>query len=94
MGTVNLGGTDYQISPLNLNVLERLQDRWECDLDKLFKEMQKRLDKQGPRTLKFLVSSLLIDQYPEMDEQKVGSLIDLTNAPAMTEAIIKSFDEG
>ena len=93
MKTINLGDKDYELSTMNLNVLERLQDRWDVDLDKVFPEMQKRLNKRGPKTLKFVISAMLIDKYPDMDEQTVGTLIDIGNAEACTNAIVKAFGD-
>ena len=90
--TINLGGKDYELSTMNLNVLERLQDRWDVDLDKVFPEMQKRLNKRGPKTLKFVISAMLIDKYPDMDEQTVGSMVDLDNAKVCTDAIVATFE--
>ena len=53
--------------------------------------MTKKLKKQGAATLRFLVSVFLIEEYPEMTEQKVGSLINQDNIEecirVLTEAV-------
>ncbi len=91
--TISLGGKDYELSTWNLNVLERLQERWDCSIGTVFKDLQKKLEKEGPKTMKLVVSALLIDKYPEMDEHAVGELIDLTNSEACSEALVESIKD-
>ncbi len=91
--SIKLGETEYDLSTWNLNVLERLMDLWNCDLGKVFPELQKRLAKEGPKAMKQIVSAMLIDKYPEMTEHMVGSLITLSNASVFTEAITNSITD-
>ncbi len=87
MNTITLGGTEYELSTMNLNMMVRMQERWECDLDKLGDMMTKKLNKEGAKTLRFIISAFLIDQYADMDEKKVGSLIDASNMDHCVEVL-------
>jgi len=83
--TIKLGGKDYQLSPLNLNVLASIEDEFDCGLDKL----GPRLEKRQASTMRKLVHILLKEQYPDMTLTRVGKFIDLNNMAEISEALAK-----
>ncbi len=91
MSTIKLGGTKYQVSILHLNVMERLQDRWDCPRAKLTDTISELLEKEGAKTLRFMVWAFLTDQYPELTEQEIGAMIDVHKAQDYTDAILAAF---
>ncbi len=93
MSTINLSGKEYELSTLNLNVMERIQEKWGCELGKLTKTIQDRLNKEGAKTLKFLIWAFLVDNYPEITEEQVGSQISIHSMGDHTDAIIEAFKE-
>ena len=91
MSTIKLGGDKYEVSTLNLNVMERLQDKWDCPMSKLTDTISERLDERGATALKFMVWAFLTDQYPELTEQEIGAMIDVHKAQEYTDAILAAF---
>ena len=90
MTTINLGGTEYELSTLNLNVIERLQDRWGFKIEEFKKEIDKRLDKESAKALKLMMWAMLADNYPEITEQEVGKHINVYNMEAHSKTIIEA----
>ena len=41
--TIKLGGKDYQLSPLNLNVMADIEEGFDCSIDKVGKMLDKKL---------------------------------------------------
>ena len=83
--TIRLGEKDYQLSPLNLNILANIEEEFDCGLDKLGPKLEKR----QASTLRKLIYILLKDQYPDMTLSKIGELIDLNNMAEVSEALAK-----
>ena len=83
--TIKLGDKDYQLSPLNLNVLANIEDEFDCSIDKV----GKMLDKKRASALRRLVHILLKEEYPDMTLEKIGGFIDLSNMAEISEALAK-----
>jgi len=77
--TIKLGEKDYQLSPLNLNVLADIEETFGCSLLKLGKE----LDKRQAITLRKLLFIFLKEQYPEITLTEIGKSITPSNMPAI-----------
>lgn len=86
---ITLGGKDYQLSPLNLNVLADIEEGFDCSVA----EMGPKLEKRHASTLRKLLYILLKDQYPEMTLTKVGELITLSNLGEASEVLAKVLAE-
>lgn len=84
--TIKLGGKDYQLSPLNLNVLADIEEGFDCGIDKV----GEMLSKKQASSLRKLVHILLKEQYPDMALEKIGGLIDLSNMAEVSEALAKT----
>lgn len=68
---VNLGGTDYEVPPLNLAALERFQDK-----------LSRYTGGIDPESVKFVVEvahAAIKRNYPEMTVDELKELIDLGN---------------
>ena len=84
--TIKLGGKDYRLSPLNLNVLADIEEGFDCSIDKV----GKMLDKERASALRRLVYILLKQEYPDMTLEKIGEMIDLSNMAEVSEALAKT----
>ncbi len=83
--TIRLGEKDYQLSPLNLNVLADIEDEFDCGIEKI----GKALSKKGMSTMRKLIHILLKREYPDMSLEKIGDLVDLNNMTDVSEALAK-----
>ncbi len=83
--TIKLGKKDYQLSPLNLNVLADIEEAFDCGIT----ELGPKLEKRQATTLRKLVHILLKDQYPDMTLIKIGEFINLSNMAEVSEALAK-----
>lgn len=64
-------GKEYELSPMNLNILAELEDKFEQPLDELF-------SKGRLSFIRYLLFMRLKKNYPELDtEEKVGELVTL-----------------
>ena len=77
--TIKLGEKDYQLSPLNLNVLADIEESFGCSLMKLGRELEKR----QAITLRKLLFILLKEQYPNITLTEIGKSILPANMPAI-----------
>lgn len=84
--SITLGGTDYQLSPLNLNVLASIEDEFDCGIANLGELLEKR----QATSMRKLIYILLKDQYEDMTLNKIGELIDLKNLAKVSEALSKA----
>jgi len=84
--TIKLGEKDYELSPLNLNVLASIEEEFDCGIDKLGPKLEKR----QASTLRKLIYILLKDQYPDLTLTKIGELINLKNLAEISEALAKA----
>jgi len=83
--TIKLGGRDYELSPLNLNVLANIEEEFDCGVA----DLGPKLEKRQASALRKLVYILLKDQYSKMTLTKVGELINLSNMAEVSEALAK-----
>ncbi len=81
--TIRLGENDYQLSPLNLNVLANIEEEFDCGLD----ELGTKLEKRQASILRKLIYILLKEQYTDMTLSKVGELINLGNMSEVSKAL-------
>ena len=70
-----IDGKQYNLSPINLNVLVALEEEFNAGLGELANTLMKR----QASTLRSLLFVLLKDNYPELDKNKIGELITLDN---------------
>ncbi len=84
---IKLGGKAYKLGALSLNVLARLQEKWGCKLSEAFGLLQGKLETEEAATLRFFISCVLLDEYPEMTEEKVGGLITINNMADAVQAV-------
>lgn len=84
--TIKLGGKDYKLSPLNLNVLADIEEEFDCGVS----ELGPILEKRQASTLRKLIHILLKDQHPDMALTKIGELVDLKNLAEVSEILAKA----
>ena len=77
--TIKLGEKDYQLSPLNLNVMADIEETFGCSLMKLGKELEKR----QAITLRKLIHILLREEYPDITLGEIGKSITPSNMPTI-----------
>lgn len=64
-------GKEYELSPMNINILAELEDKFEQPLDELF-------SKGRLSFVRYILFLRLRKSYPELDtEEKVGELVTL-----------------
>ena len=64
-------GREYELSPMNINILAELEDKFEKPLDELF-------TKGRLSFVRYILFLRLRKNYPELDtEEKVGELVTL-----------------
>jgi len=82
-------GKVYKLSPLNLNVMAKLEDSFECGLDKLMQEFEK---KQASSFRKMLFI-LLQDNHPEITLEDVGKLVPMSKFAEISKIISEVMTE-
>lgn len=90
--TIQLGGKNYTLSPLNLNVLADIEEEFGCSLEQVNKMLRGKGAQAVKRCtlLRSLVYVLLKENYPEMNKKRVGELVDLTNMEQIDDAAGKA----
>lgn len=63
-----LDGKEYKLKPLNLNMMEQVEDKFNQPWDELIKGLRIKI-------LKFILWLCLKDNQPELTEEKIGELI-------------------
>ncbi len=64
-------GKEYQLSPMNLNVLANMEEEFDCNLDELGDIFQRRTTTNFRRFLKILMT----ENYPDLSLEDVGRLV-------------------
>lgn len=77
---LDLGGTRYEVPPLALGDLERLQDRLGA--------YQGGLDAASVGTVLDVAHAALRRNYPELTRERIGELVDLGNMADVFEAVM------
>jgi len=78
---VNLSGTDYEVPPLTLGQLERLQDR-------LAKAAPGSLDPGTIGTIIEAAHGALLRNYPDMTRERLAEIIDVGNMVEVFQAVM------
>lgn len=82
--TINLGGTEYVVPPLNLGQIRRLQK----DIEKINQLDARSLDDNAVDTMIKIIHAGLSRNYPEMTKKQLEDLIDLGNMREVTQAVL------
>ena len=80
-------GKEYKLSPINLNILARLEEEFGCQID----ELGKKFDKPLASTIRVLLYVLLKDNHPEMTKEKAGSLVSMELLSKVSEILSQTF---
>ncbi|HNA67279.1 MAG TPA: hypothetical protein PLN96_05125 [Zoogloea sp.] len=78
--TLHLAGTDYDVPPIALGDLERLQDR--------IAGFQGGLDKDSVATVIDAAHAALKRNYPEITRETVAGLVDVANMGEVFSAVM------
>lgn len=80
--TVNLGGTDYVIPPLNLRALEQFQEQ--------LAGFNGAVSAQNMSLVADIALAALHRNYPELTRDEVAEVIDLGNMAEVMEAVMST----
>lgn len=83
--TIKLGGKNYKLSPLNLNVLADIEEAFDCGFD----VVAELLEKKPASSMRKLAFVLLKEQYPDITLTKIGELINMSNLAEVSETLAK-----
>lgn len=81
--TIKLGDTDYELSPLNLNILAYIEEEFGVGIEQLGKVFAKK----QATTLRNLLYILLRDKYPDLTKAQIGEMVSMDNFAEISEAI-------
>lgn len=81
--TVKLGEKEYELSPINLNVLTAIEDEFGCGIG----ELLDKFNQKQASTLRSLAYVLLKDKNPELTKESIGNDIDFKNLKETTEKL-------
>ena len=84
--TIKLGDKEYRLSPFNLNVMADIEEEFNCSIDLVGKELNKR----RMSDMRKLLYILLKHEYPELTLSKIGEIIDVDNLAEVSEALAKT----
>jgi len=73
--TINLGNSEYELPPLDLNVLDAIEQEFDCSVSELGEALQKR----QAGSLKRLLYVLLSKKYPDITKEYIGENISIAN---------------
>lgn len=82
--TLNLGGTEYIVPPLNLGHIRRLQK----DIERINQLDARSLDNDAVDTMLKIIHTGLSRNYPDMTMEQLEELIDLGNMREVTQAVL------
>lgn len=72
---IKLGDQEYELPRCSVNILEEMEDEFDCSSVDIPELLQKRM----AGTLKRLLWVLLRKKYPEMTPEIIGDLVDTGN---------------
>ncbi len=81
--TIKLGDREYELSPINLNVLSTIEDEFGCGIS----ELQDQFKKKQASTIRSLAYVLLKDKNPELTKESIGNNVDFKNLKVITEKL-------
>ena len=84
--TIKLGDKEYRLSSFNLNVMADIEEEFNCSIDLVGKELNKR----RMSAMRKLLYILLKHEYPELTLSKIGEIIDVDNLAEVSEALAKT----
>jgi len=80
---IKLGDKDYNLSPLNLNVMADIEDEFDCSIEKIGKV----LNKKRMSTMRKLIYILLKQEYPDMTLETIGGFVNSSNIAEVSESL-------
>jgi len=80
---IRLGNRDFEVPPLNLNILSEIEAEFGCSLTQL----GDRFEKAQASTLRSLVWILVKLNKPEITKEQVGELIMLTDLETVSNQV-------
>lgn len=86
--TITLGGKEYQLSPLNLNVMVAIEEEFDCNLPDLGKLFSNKKTKQLTVMSK-LIYILLKENYPKLTQVELGKMVIVDNLAEISDAVGK-----
>jgi len=92
-GTIKLGGKDYELSPININVMGYVEDEFDCNFSELQKVLANKKVKEM-NAVKTLIHILLRDNYPDLTITEMGKLITMDNLKEVSDAVVKVLTGG
>ncbi|MDD5512004.1 MAG: hypothetical protein PHI12_14545 [Dehalococcoidales bacterium] len=83
---VQLGSREYELSPLNANVLAHCEDEFGEGVDKV----PQLLSKRPHSTLLSILYALLQDNYPELSKADIGRLYSIDDYERLSGQAVKA----
>lgn len=79
--TIKLGEKEYELSPVNLNMLTAIEGEFGCGIGAL----QDQFNQKQATTLRALAWIMLKDKYPELTKEDIGAKVNLKNLKTVAE---------
>lgn len=86
---ITLGGREYKLSPLNLNVLSAIEEEFDCGVA----EIGEILNNRQASALRKLIYVLLKDNYPDLTKDKIGEMISIGQLEEVSNAVKEALEE-
>lgn len=83
-------GKDYQLSPLDLNMLCNLEEEFDCDIEDI---QVKMMEGRKGNTFRRLLWIFLRAGYPELSKTDIGKLVPLAGMEATLKELMAALDE-
>ena len=79
-------GKEYQLPPLNLNTLGKIEEGLDCSIN----DIQERFNNRMASTLRAFLHVLLKENYPKITVEEVGQLVTMDKLPGIVESIAET----
>lgn len=87
--TIKLGGRDYELSPITLNVMSAIEDEFSCGIS----ELQNQFNQKQATTLRSMAWILLKEKNPDITKEFIGDNVDFGNLKELSELLFRVIKE-
>jgi hypothetical protein len=81
--TLKLGEKEYEVSPVNLNILAAIEQEFGCGIG----ELQNKFNEKQASTLRSLAYVMLKSKNPELTKELIGDNIGIGNIQEVAEKL-------